>query len=257
MLSNQERSALAGLHDRVQGDPRSERANEWTSPCSGARYIFSGPFFSSSLEYLAMETCGDGTAGLRPGHDRSPAPALLTVGHGALGSAELAELLASAGVQLVVDIRSAPGSRRHPHFGRDQMEQWLPAAEIDYRWEKDLGGHRRPVAGSANTALRHPGFRGYADYMATGSFTAGLARLLDDAAARPTAAMCAETLWWRCHRRLVADAAVLLEGAAVYHLGHDGRLSAHQATEGARMLEKDGTTRLVYDDAAAACHGLA
>jgi uncharacterized protein (DUF488 family) len=204
-----------------------------------------------------MGTCGDGTAGVRPGHDGSPAPALLTVGHGTLGSEELAELLASAGVQLVVDIRSAPGSRRHPHFGREQMERWLPAAGIDYRWEKDLGGHRRPVVGSANTALRHPGFRGYADYMATGSFAAGLARLLDDAAARPTAAMCAETLWWRCHRRLVADAAVLLEGAAVYHLGHDGRLSAHRVTEGARMVERDGTTRLVYDDAAAACHGLA
>jgi uncharacterized protein (DUF488 family) len=204
-----------------------------------------------------MRSSGAATADIALGNDRSSTPALLTVGHGTLGSEELAELLASAGVQLVVDIRSAPGSRRHPHFGREQMERWLPAAGIDYRWEKDLGGHRRPVVGSANTALRHPGFRGYADYMVTGSFAAGLARLLDDAAARPTAAMCAETLWWRCHRRLVADAAVLLEGAAVYHLGHDGRLSAHRVTEGARMVERDGTTRLVYDDAAAACHGLA
>jgi len=204
-----------------------------------------------------MGTCGDYTAGLQPGHDGSPAPLLLTVGHGTLGSEELAELLASAGVQLVVDIRSAPGSRRHPHFGREQMERWLPAAGIGYRWEKDLGGHRRPVAGSANTALRHPGFRGYADYMATGSFAAGLARLLDDDAARPTAAMCSETLWWRCHRRLVADAAVLLEGGEVYHLGHDGRLSAHRVTDGARMVKRDGTTRLVYDDATAPCHGVA
>jgi uncharacterized protein (DUF488 family) len=69
--------------------------------------------------------------------------------------------------------------------------------------------------------------------------------------------MCAETLWWRCHRRLVADAAVLLEGAAVYHLGHDGRLSAHRVTEGARIVEREETTRLVYDVAAAACHGVA
>ncbi len=196
-------------------------------------------------------------SGIVPANGRASVTLLLTVGHGTLRSEELAELLASAGVQLVVDIRSAPGSRRHPHFGRDQMEQWLPAAEIDYRWEKDLGGHRRPVVGSANTALRHPGFRSYADYMATGSFAAGLARLLDDAAARPTAAMCAETLWWRCHRRLVADAAVLLEGASVYHLGHDGRLTAHRVTEGARMVESDGTTRLVYDDASATCHGVA
>ena len=204
-----------------------------------------------------METCDAETASLPVGHDGSRAPALLTVGHGTLGSAALAELLTAAGVELVVDIRSAPGSRRHPHFSREQMERWLPAAGIDYRWEKDLGGRRRPVVASANTALRHPAFRGYADYMATGSFAAGLARLLDDAAARPTAAMCAETLWWRCHRRLVADAAVLLEGAAVCHLGHDGRLAAHRVTEGARMVERDGTVRLVYDDAAATCHGVA
>ena len=204
-----------------------------------------------------MRPSGDGTAGVAPRNDGSSTPLLMTVGHGTLGSEELAELLGSAGVQLVVDIRSAPGSRRHPHFGRDQMEQWLPAAEIDYRWEKDLGGHRRPVVGSANTALRHPGFRSYADYMATGSFAAGLARLLDDAAARPTAAMCAETLWWRCHRRLVADAAVLLAGAAVHHLGHDGRLSAHRVTEGARVANAEGTTRLVFDAGAAPWRGVA
>jgi len=182
---------------------------------------------------------------------------LLTVGHGTLGADELVELLASTGVQLLVDIRSAPASRRHPHFCREQMERWLPAAGIDYRWEKDLGGHRRTVVGSANTALRHPSFRGYADYMASGSFVAGLARLLSDAAARSTAAMCAETLWWRCHRRLVADAAVLLEGAAVYHLDHHGRLSAHRVTEGARMVEMDGKARLLYDDTAAPCPGVA
>ena len=198
-----------------------------------------------------MGTSGDGTAGMQPGQDGSAAPLLLTVGHGTLGIDELDELLGSAGVQLVVDIRSAPGSRRHPHFGREQMERWLPEAGIDYRWEKDLGGRRRPVAGSANTVLRHPAFRGYADYMATEAFAAGLARLLADAAVRSTAAVCAETLWWRCHRPLVADAAVLGEGAAVYHLGHDGRLTAHRLTEGARRLEWEGTTRLVYDDAAA------
>ncbi len=197
------------------------------------------------------------TAGVAPGNDRASVPPLLTVGHGTLGSGELAKLLASAGVQLVVDIRSAPGSRRYPHFGREQMELWLPEAGIGYCWEKALGGHRRPVAGSVNTALRHPGFRGYADYMVTGSFAAGLARLLEDAAERPTVAMCAETLWWRCHRRLVADAAVLLAGAAVYHLGHDGRLSEHRVTESARIVEMNGTRRLVYDEAAAGCHGVA
>ena len=214
--------------------------------------VSSCSFFLSPLEYLAMGTCGEDSTRGGPGHDGSPPPLLLTVGHGTLGCEELAELLGSAGVELVVDIRSAPGSRRHPHFGREQMERWLPAAGIGYRWEKDLGGHRRPVVGSTNVGLRHPGFRGYADDMATASFTAGLARLLDDAATRPTAAMCAETLWWRCHRRLVADAAVLLEGTTVRHLGHDGRLSQHRVTEGARVLEVEGTTRLIYDADAAA-----
>ncbi len=204
-----------------------------------------------------MRASGDVTAGVAPGNDRASVLLLLTVGHGTLGSGELAALLASAGVQLVVDIRSAPGSRRHPQFGRQHMERWLPAAGIDYRWEKDLGGHRRPVAGSVNTALRHPAFRGYADYMATASFAAGLARLLEDAAARPTVAMCAESLWWHCHRRLVADAAVLLAGVAVCHLGHDGRLSAHRVTEGARIVETNGTRGLLYDDVSAASHGVA
>ena len=203
-----------------------------------------------------METCGEGAGGRRRARTGTGAPLLLTVGHGTLPSEELAALLTSAGVHLVVDVRSVPGSRRHPQFGRTQLARWLSAAGIDYRWEKDLGGHRRPVAGSVNTALRHPAFRGYADYMASSSFASGLARLLDDAAARPTAAMCAETLWWRCHRRLIADAAVLLAGAEVCHLGHDGRLSAHRVTEGARATNAEGTTMLVYD-AATSCHGAA
>jgi uncharacterized protein (DUF488 family) len=179
------------------------------------------------------------------------APLLFTVGHGTLTSDELEAVLKLAGVRLVVDVRSAPGSRRHPQFGRAEMEQWLPAAGIDYRWEKDLGGHRRPLAESENLGLRHPAFRGYADYMATGSFASGLRRLLNDAALRPTAALCAETLWWRCHRRLIADAAVLLAKATVVHLGHDGRLTTHRVTEGACLLESAGTIRVVYDARAA------
>ena len=186
------------------------------------------------------------------GDERAGAPVLFTVGHGTLGSDELAAVLDAGGVRLVVDVRSAPGSRRHPQFGRAEMERWLPAAGIDYRWEKDLGGRRRPLAESDNLALHHPAFRGYADYMATGSFALELRRLLDDAAARPTAALCAETLWWRCHRRLIADAAVLIGGATVVHLGHDGRLAPHRVTEGARLVESGGTTRVVYDARAAA-----
>lgn len=170
-------------------------------------------------------------------------PRLLTVGHGTLSAGALARLLGEAGVEAVVDVRSAPGSRRHPQFGRAELEVWMPVAGIAYRWEPGLGGFRRPAAGSPNVALRHPRFRGYADYMATDGFGEALMRLLDETSQLVVAAMCAETLWWRCHRRLVADAAMLLHGAEVLHLGHDARLSGHRLTEGVR---RDGQ-RLVYD----------
>ena len=169
---------------------------------------------------------------------------LLTVGHSTMSREEFAALLTGAGVDLVVDVRSAPGSRRHPQFGRVELEAWLPAAGVGYRWEPDLGGFRRSSANSPNVALRHPSFRGYADYMATDRFTQALALVLDDASYQVVTVMCAETLWWRCHRRLIADAAVLLFGVEVRHLGHDGRRSAHRLTEGVRG---DGRGGLVYD----------
>lgn len=168
---------------------------------------------------------------------------LLTVGHGTLSADGLAELLRGAGVGLVVDVRTAPGSRRYPHFARDQLEEWLPAAGIGYRWERRLGGFRRPATDSLNVALRHPSFRGYADYMSDPEFGAALGQVLDDAEQLPTTVMCAESLWWRCHRRLIADAAVLVHHADVRHLGHDGKLTDHRPTEGARL---DGH-RVVYD----------
>jgi uncharacterized protein (DUF488 family) len=171
------------------------------------------------------------------------APRLLSVGHGTATAEELVALLDGAGVERLVDVRTAPGSRRHPQFRREAMERWLPEAGIAYRWERDLGGWRRPDPASVNHVLRHPTFRGYADYMRTPPFWAALDRLLAEAAAAPTAAMCSETLWWRCHRRLLADAAVLVRGAEVLHLDHRGRLEPHRPTEGVR---RDGDL-LAYD----------
>jgi len=168
---------------------------------------------------------------------------LLTVGHGTLDADRLVGLLVAAGVGTVVDVRTAPGSRRHPHVARARMGEWLPAAGIAYRWEPDLGGWRKAAPDSPNVALRHSGFRGYADHMATAGFAAALDLLLDEAATGVTATMCSETLWWRCHRRLLADAAVLTRGAQVSHLGHDGRLTVHRVTDGARI---DGDI-VVYD----------
>jgi uncharacterized protein (DUF488 family) len=168
---------------------------------------------------------------------------LVTVGHGTAPAEELVALLHKVGVQRLVDVRTAPGSRRNPQFRREEMAAWLPEAGIAYRWERDLGGWRKPDPASVNHVLRHPAFRGYADYMRTPRFWAALDRLLADAAEAPSAAMCSETLWWRCHRRLLADAATLVRGATVEHLDHRGQLEPHRPTEGVR---RDGDL-LAYD----------
>ncbi|HLW45328.1 MAG TPA: DUF488 domain-containing protein [Acidimicrobiales bacterium] len=170
-------------------------------------------------------------------------PALLTVGHGTLGAGELSQLLGGAGVESLVDVRSIPASRRHPQFARAELERWLPEAGVGYRWEQRLGGFRRAQPDSPNVALRHPSFRGYADYMATPEFDAAMRDVLELARDRRATVMCSETLWWRCHRRLLSDAAVLLFDTAVLHLGHDGRLSPHRLTEGVRRRHD----QLVYD----------
>ncbi len=171
-----------------------------------------------------------------------PMPTLYTVGHGTLAAREFAELLDAAGISEVVDVRRYPGSRRHPQFRREAMAAWLPEAGIGYRWMEALGGRRRASPQSANTGLRNEGFRGYADYMATAEFGHALESLLRAAAASATAVLCAESLWWRCHRRLIADAAVLLPdpatvgdgGWTVRHLDHSGRLHGHVPTDGAQ-----------------------
>jgi uncharacterized protein (DUF488 family) len=168
---------------------------------------------------------------------------LLTVGHGTLSADEFTRLVSEAGVELVVDVRSFPASRRHPQFRREAMERWLPDAGPAYRWEPRLGGRRSARPDSPHGSLRVPAFRGYADHMGTGEFAAALDEVLADAGRRRTAVMCAESVWWRCHRRLIADAAVLLRAATVEHLFHDGRLAPHEPMPEARV---DGV-RVVYD----------
>jgi uncharacterized protein (DUF488 family) len=168
---------------------------------------------------------------------------LHTVGHGTLPAEELASLLDRAHLGNVVDIRSFPGSRRNPQFGRKELERWLPNAGLGYVWMRELGGRRRPVSGSKHVALRDDSFRAYADYMETPAFGAGVDELLAFAEGRSTAMMCSESVWWRCHRRLLADYLVLVRGVAVVHLMHDGRLTSHVPTDGVRVAED----ALVYD----------
>ena len=165
---------------------------------------------------------------------------LLTVGHGTATRERLAELLVGAGVRVVVDVRRFPGSRRHPHVSNDQLEQWLPGAGVDYRWEPRLGGRRRvpPEEWGADPWWKVDAFRAYAAHTRTEEFRAAMADLLAEVAAHPdasTAIMCSESLWWRCHRRLVSDVAVLLHQQPVQHLGHDGRRTDHIPAAGARL----------------------
>lgn len=172
---------------------------------------------------------------------------MLTVGHGTLSAEAFAALVLSAGVRLVIDVRRFPGSRRHPHFNREAMAQWLPEAGCAYRWEQMLGGFRKPLRQSENIGLRHPAFRAYADYMQTADFWLALDRVIAadaqvSAAGGRCAIVCSESLWWRCHRRLVADALVIARRMAVVHLFHDGRTRQHVPTEGVHV--KDG--RLSY-----------
>ncbi|MGO1173133.1 MAG: DUF488 domain-containing protein [Actinomycetaceae bacterium] len=177
---------------------------------------------------------------------------VLTVGHGRQSAEELLGLLGDAEVARLVDIRSFPGSRRNPQFGRDQMERWVAASGTEYLWLRELGGRRRPVADSRHVALRHEAFRAYADHMETPEFLDGVESLLALAEESVTSVMCSETVWWRCHRRLLADHLVLVRGVAVTHLMPGGRHTEHRPTDGARL---DGD-RLVYDDVPGALPGL-
>jgi uncharacterized protein (DUF488 family) len=161
---------------------------------------------------------------------------LLTVGHGRLDEEGLGSLLAGAGVELLVDVRRFPGSRANPAVSRDALPSWLPEAGIDYRWEEQLGGRRKlPADDDVDPWWQVDAFRAYAAHTRTDEFTDALGDLLADAAERRVAVMCSESVWWRCHRRVVADVAALAHGVDVRHLMHDGRLTAHRPSEGARV----------------------
>jgi uncharacterized protein (DUF488 family) len=134
-----------------------------------------------------------------------------------------------AGVEGVADVRRHPGSRRLPWFAADALAASLPAAGLAYDRLPELGGRRPRRSDSPNGGWENAGFQGYADWMATPEFAAGLDRVQALADARPTAIMCAEGPWWRCHRRLIADALVARDRAVV-HVMPDGRTVAHELT---------------------------
>jgi len=165
--------------------------------------------------------------------------ALFTVGHGTASQEDFTRLLRAAGTESLVDVRIGPGSRKYPHFGKDRLALWLPEAGIGYRWEKRLGGFRKLLPDSPDTALRNESFRAYAGYMRSEDFLAAAAELVAGSQAATTAIMCSETLWWRCHRRLIADHSVLLAGLPVEHLMPPAKAVPHVPTKGVRVTENE------------------
>jgi uncharacterized protein (DUF488 family) len=159
---------------------------------------------------------------------------IYTIGHSTRSLDEFVGLLRTHEVVKLADIRSMPRSRRHPHFGIDALSVSLPEAGIAYRHFPGLGGHRKARSDSPNTAWRHEGFRGYADYMLTPEFERALDDLVVFAGDAATAIMCAEAVWWRCHRQLTADA-LMARGVEVRHIVSDRPAAPHALTEFARV----------------------
>jgi uncharacterized protein (DUF488 family) len=164
-----------------------------------------------------------------------------TVGHSNRELSDFMSLLNQYGIEAVADVRRFPGSKRQPHFARVALEESLREHGLSYIWLPQLGGRRRPVAGSPNTAWRNVSFQGYADHIATEEFESGLIELLALAHERRTTLMCAELLWWRCHRALISDV-LKVRKYEVIHILDERQTSEHPFTSPARVV--DG--RLTY-----------
>ncbi len=158
-----------------------------------------------------------------------------TIGHSTRPLEEFLELLSANAVEAVADVRRYPGSRRWPHFAREPLEMALEHRGVLYAWFPELGGRRVPSPDSPNTAWRSSAFRGYADYMATEAFAEGLDRLVNLACGLSTAILCAESLWWRCHRGLIADVLRWLRFDVIHILG-PGATASHPYTPAARIV---------------------
>lgn len=169
---------------------------------------------------------------------------IYTIGHSTRDLADFSRVLQAHEIALLEDIRAFPMSRRHPHFNRENLEMWLPEIGCDYVWEKALGGRRKqqlPADQSPNIALRNDAFRNYADYMLTAPFADAVARLVERAEKQNTVIMCAEAVYFRCHRMLVSDYLVS-RGHRVLHIVDENAPKEHASSKDARII--DGT--LVY-----------
>lgn len=165
-----------------------------------------------------------------------------TIGHSTRSAEDFHSLLRRHGIRSLVDVRRYPASRRYPHFNREQLAAALPGGSIGYEWIESLGGRRDPAPDSPNSAWRNAAFRGYADHMASEDFAAGFAALCALALRQPTALMCSEAVWWRCHRGLISDL-LRSHGVRVLHVVDDSEPAEHPWTPAARL--DDGV--LTYD----------
>ncbi|MDN5879279.1 DUF488 domain-containing protein [Arthrobacter sp. AOP36-A1-22] len=168
----------------------------------------------------------------------APRAILHTVGHSTHLIAEFVELLRAHGVQRIVDVRTVPGSRHNPQFGIDQLPGHLADHGVDYQRIESLGGLRHTTKASPNTGWRNASFRGYADYMQTPGFDAGIQELIASATERSVAIMCAEAVPWRCHRSMIGDA-MLVRGFEVLDIFSPTKATAHALTSFAHVV---GTT---------------
>jgi len=168
---------------------------------------------------------------------------IYTIGHSTRAIEDFAAMLQAAGIAAVADVRRFPRSRRHPHFNGDALQRSLAEAGIFYRHFEALGGRRGPASAkpSVNTLWREEPFRNYADYAETEEFRAALESLASLAAERPVAIMCAEAVWWRCHRRIIADH-LIARGDEVVHILDRNKLEPATLTPGA-TIAPGGTVR--------------
>jgi uncharacterized protein (DUF488 family) len=166
----------------------------------------------------------------------SAAPTTIwTIGHSTRAIEEFLSLLAGSRIEAIADVRSFPGSRRYPQYGREALAATLAAGAIGYHWLPALGGRRRALPDSPNTAWRNASFRGYADYMSSTEFAQGLAELLQGSNRARTTIMCSEALWWRCHRSMIADA-LCVRGIKVVHILDAKHSVVHPMTSPARIV---------------------
>lgn len=165
-----------------------------------------------------------------------PTKTVWTIGHSTRSGPEFNQILNAHKISSLVDVRTFPGSRRYPQFNKEELSQALAAVGIDYLHLPALGGRRRPRPESTNTAWKNPSFRAYADHMESPEFKQGIEELLEVSAAKRTAIMCAEALWWRCHRSLISDYLKSI-GVEVIHIADEKRTEVHPYTSAAKIVE--------------------